>query len=209
MKRFLASCAGLLALGFAAACGRDAPSRQVTSPDLMANGAASADNSASDDDGFTGKRNIAMRDDCDPRDPAWAPVGCFQRRGDVTVAEFNAENNSTLSLSVIGHQAWRMDPSYLKIVSGKTLRVRNEGGRPHTFTKVAMFGGGRVPDPTLNKGLTTAPECLGNAPNIRPGESAEITGLTVGNNRFQCCNHPWMRAIIKVRANDDHGDHDD
>jgi hypothetical protein len=35
-----------------------------------------------------------------------------------------------------------------------------------------------------------------------------VSGLTVGNHRFQCCNHPWMRAIIKVKAHGDHGDDD-
>lgn len=207
MNGFRASCTGLLALGFVAACGRDTPpSGQVTSPDIMADGPASTDNFANTDEGFNGKRSIAIRDDCDPRDPAWAPTGgCALRRGDVTFAEFNAENNSTLAAAVVGHMAWRMDPTYLKVVAGKTLRVRNEGGRTHTFTRVVEFGGGKIPNPSLNKGLVTAPECPGSI-DIPAGGSTQVTGLAVGNNRFQCCIHPWMRAIIKVRA---HGDHDD
>jgi len=143
---------------------------------------------------------IAMRDDCDPTDPAWNPTGgCKLEEGDVNNAEFTAELNSPLSLSVIGHQAWRADPSYLKIQTGEAVSVRNQGGRTHTFTEVASFGGGRVPP--LNKGLIMAPECA-NATNIPPGTGVQVTGLGTGNHRFQCCIHPWMRAIVKVKAED-------
>jgi len=148
---------------------------------------------------------IAIRDDCDPRDPAWAPTGgCALRRGDVTNAEFGGELISPLSRSVIGHQAWRFDPSYLKIEAGDSARVVNRGGRVHTFTKVANFGGGRVPP--LSVGLDRAPECA-NAVDLRPGARSEIKGLAVGNHRFQCCIHPWQRALIKVKP--DHDDDDD
>jgi plastocyanin len=160
----------------------------------------------SDDDG-SGGRHIAIRDDCDPTDPAWAAVGgCTLKRGDVSFAEFAGENGFPVSLSasVIGHQAWRNDPPYLKITARTTVRVRNEGGRPHTFTRVASYGGGKVPNPALNKGLVTAPECPLSF-DIAPGGSITVSGLGVGNHRFQCCIHPWMRALIKVktRAGDD------
>ena len=36
-----------------------------------------------------GNRRIALVDDCDPDDPAWLPIGCLQKDGDVTLAEFN------------------------------------------------------------------------------------------------------------------------
>jgi plastocyanin len=150
-------------------------------------------------------KKVVMRDDCDPDDPAWAPVGCALRDGDVTFAEFNGELSSPLSLSVIGHQAWRNDPSYLKIETDDEVRVRNRGGRPHTFTKVAQFGGGRIPP--LNQGLIPAPECA-TAPAVPPGGSTEITGLAAGNHRFQCCFHPWMRAIVKVQPEDEDDDDD-
>lgn len=153
----------------------------------------------SDDD--SGGRQIVMRDDCDPNDPAWGNLGgCALRRGDVTVAEFDEELISPLADSVIGHQAWRNDPSYLKIEQGQTVRVRNRGGRPHTFTKVAEFGGGFVPP--LNVGLDPAPECqppAGPQGIVPPGGSTRISGLAVGNHRLMCCIHPWMRAHIKVK----------
>jgi plastocyanin len=143
-------------------------------------------------------KTIAMRDDCDPTDPAWNAVGgCALKRGDVTLAEFAAENDSPLALSVIGHQAWRNDPSYLEVKSGATVRVKNAGGRPHTFTEVADFGGGIAPNPALNEGLTTAPECPGSMV-IAPGDAAKLEGLEVGSHRFQCCLHPWMRALVDV-----------
>jgi len=92
-----------------------------------------------------------------------------------------------------------MDPSYLKVETEDGVSVRNSGGRMHTFTEVAAFGGGRVPP--LNQGLAMAPECA-TATNIPPGTGAEVTGLSAGNHRFQCCIHPWMRAIVKVKPED-------
>jgi plastocyanin len=148
-----------------------------------------------------GKRRIAMRDDCDPADPAWAPTGgCTLEGGDVNVNEFNALLVSPLSLSTVGHPAWRAEPSYLKVESGETVVVTNTGGRTHTFTEVAQFGGGRVPP--LNKGLTPAPECAAAA-NLPAGASLTVQGLSAGNHRFQCCIHPWMRALIKVKPEED------
>jgi len=145
-------------------------------------------------------KKIVIRDDCDPDDPAWAPTGgCSRQQGDVDTAEFNVELGSPLSLAVVGHQAWWNDPPYLKIETDEAVRVRNRGGRTHTFTEVAAFGGGRVPP--LNRGLVRAPECA-TATNLPPGASVKLTGLSEGNHRFQCCIHPWMRAIVKVKAED-------
>src|SRR5215470_9658506 len=102
--------------------------------------------------GVASAQKVHLLDDCDPQDPAWAPTGgCTLKDGDVTVAEFNAELVSPLADAVIGHQAWRFDPAYLDIESDETLRVKNKGGRTHTFTEVAQFGGGRVD--ALNFGL--------------------------------------------------------
>lgn len=148
---------------------------------------------------------VRALDNCDPRDPNWAPIGCNHARGDVTNAEFNALVRSPLSLSTVGHPSWRFDPSYLAIGPRRTVRVRNGGGRPHTFTEVRNFGGGRVPP--LNVGLRQAPECL-LAPGavdptqVLPGQSLRVTGLGAGDHIFQCCFHPWMRALIKVKEKD-------
>lgn len=160
-----------------------------------------------DDEG----KKVAIRDDCDPDDPAYDPTGgCELKDGDVTFAEFFAESDLASNpgaASVIGHLAWRNDPSYLKIKEGQTVKVRNKGGRAHTFTKVRDFGGGRIPP--LNKGLAPAPECVpptATSVDLPPGAKEEVSGLAEGNHRFQCCIHPWMRALIKVEAEDENED---
>ena len=207
MNGLRTGCTALFALAFVAACGADSTKRELVAPSASGDAGFAADRRDNSGDDVSETRKIAIRDDCDPRDPAWAPTGgCLLRRGDVTFAEFEVELSSSLApTSVIGHQAWRNDPNYIKVRAGKTVRIRNEGGRAHTFTEVRDFGGGKVPDPALNKGLVTAPECPGST-NIAPGVGTEVAGLTVGNHRFQCCIHPWMRAIIKVKAHDGHGD---
>ncbi len=145
-------------------------------------------------------QRVTILDDCDPTDPTWAPTGgCALEEGDVNRAEFNALVASPLSLSTIGHPAWRNQPSYLTIEPDETVRVRNRGGRGHTFTEVAAFGGGLIPP--LNIGLTPAPECAA-ATVLPPDARTEVSGLSVGNHRFQCCIHPWMRALIKVKSED-------
>ena len=150
-----------------------------------------------------GRKAIAILDECDPSDAAWAPTGgCTLEDGDVNFAEFQAMRFSPLALSTIGHMAWRTDPTYLRIEPDKTVKVTNEGGRGHTFTEVANFGGGFVPP--LNQGLTQAPECLNSAiiaaTSLAPGDGLELTELSEGDHRFMCCIHPWMRTQIKVAA---------
>jgi hypothetical protein len=145
---------------------------------------------------------ISVLDDCKPGDPGWNPTGgCTLATGVVNLDEFNLFLSSPLSQSVVGHPAWRNEPSFVKVVGSATIDVQNDGGRFHTFTKVAQYGGGRVPP--LNIGLTPAPECAlaPGAPDptgLIPGASLQVTGLTRGNHRYQCCIHPWMRALVKV-----------
>ncbi len=82
------------------------------------------------------------------------------------------------------------------------MRVTNRGGRVHTFTAVANFGGGFVP--LLNETMTPALECGSNfVPNpgvefVEVGESEQLSGLGTGLHKFQCCIHPWMRAAVRV-----------
>ena len=196
----------MLAVACAAACDQSSERSDLLAPDGEIAGDRGDLNG--DDRSGSGRHEIAIRDDCDPRDPGWTPTGgCLLRRGDVTLAEFNGELDSPLAAAVIGHLAWRNDPSYLEVETGRSVRVRNEGGRVHTFTKVANFGGGRVPSPALNEGLAPAPECPGSM-DIAPGNRVEISGLAEGNHRFQCCIHPWMRALVKVQVDADDDDDD-
>jgi plastocyanin len=140
---------------------------------------------------------VAIVDDCDPN-ADWGLNGCLREEGSVTRAEFGAFLASPLSpTTVVGHPSWRMDPAYLTVEVGEKVRLRNRGGRNHTFTKVAQFGGGTVP--ALRVGLTPAPECPA-AVTIGPDGKAEVNpaDLALGDNRFQCCIHSWMRGVIKV-----------
>jgi hypothetical protein len=137
------------------------------------------------------------------------------KQGDVTFAEFGAFLTSPLAPGslgktpppvfpqLIGHPAWAIEPNYTK-TSKTTIRVENEGGRAHTFTEVDNFGGGFVQQ--LNFGMSQAPECLNPAqtgPVLNHGDRLDITGLSVGNHKFQCCIHPWMRGLVKVKDEKD------
>ena len=191
------SLAGLVASMVLTACTDptgDAPvANQLVNPTATASAALNSRDAH-------GSHHMSILDDCDPNDPDWnATGGCALRGGVVTEDEFGVLLTSPLSLSVVGHPAWRMDPTYLRVNSGTRVRVSNDGGRLHTFTKVAQFGGGFVPP--LNVGLTPAPECSPASPTVNslpPGERVELNNLTTGNHRYQCCIHPWMRALIKV-----------
>jgi plastocyanin len=188
-------CAGLVSVIALGACSGDPVSEPVNAAQVMNQGASAQAVLNSRDQ--HGSRHVAIMDDCDPDDPSWAATGgCVLRNGAVTEAEFGVLLTSPLSLSVIGHPAWRMEPSYLRVSSGETVMVSNLGGRLHTFTPVALFGGGRVPP--LNIGLTAAPECASTAHDVLPGGRLELSGLSAGNHRYQCCIHPWMRAMVKV-----------
>ena len=142
-------------------------------------------------------QKIDILDYCDPTDPAWAPTGgCALKDGDVTFAEFNALLDSVLSpTTVVGHPAWRFEPTFAETQPDDKLNVFNLGGRGHTFTEVAAFGGGFIP--ALSKGLIMAPECA-SATVIQPGTRVVLSGLSEGDHKFQCCIHPWMRAYIEV-----------
>jgi hypothetical protein len=154
----------------------------------------------------TAGEKVVVLDDCDPNDPGWAPTGgCARAAGDVTVAEF-------LSPSVLpeGHPAWRNKPSYLKITLDERVKVINKGGRRHTFTEVAEFGGGFVPSLNNPPFSAPVPECAGDLSNpavassdLPPGARLALSGLGGGTHLFQCCIHPWMRAAIKVIEEED------
>ena len=212
MRRLCSGCAVVISLGLTA-CTEDPVSRTPESRALDGDGQGIAYSLRGGD---AGGPHVAILDECDPTDPGWAPTGgCLLPRGAVTFAEFNALVMSPLSVSVVGHPAWRNEPSYLEIADGRSVRVTNDGGRLHTLTEVAQFGGGRVPP--LNAGLIPAPECLvplgtPDPSAVAPGGTMRIEGLAPGIHRFQCCIHPWMRELIRVEpsrsaASDGHAGH--
>jgi plastocyanin len=147
---------------------------------------------------------IDIMDDCAPGDATWAPTGgCNLKphQGDVSNAEFGQLLRSPLTIpangALIGHPSWRNEPSHITTPAGKAVKITNRGGRVHTLTKVAQFGGGRVPP--LNIGLTPAPECNpALTVDLAPGASTTIAVADPGLHKFQCCIHPWMRATVRV-----------
>lgn len=152
--------------------------------------------------------NVVMMDNCSTTDPDYVPFGgCPQatttalkaHQGDVPLTEFFGLLLSPLAPSdqIIGHPSWRNEPSYLTVRAGRTVRVSNQGGRVHTFTEVADFGGGFVPG--LNGAMSPAPECNPNSVTfVARGQTQELTGMMPGLHKFQCCIHPWMRAAVRV-----------
>lgn len=99
---------------------------------------------------------------------------------------------------------WDFEPDSLTLKRGGILSVVDQGGEPHTFTEVAQFGGGFIPP--LNSGEEMVPECKDGFANlavartrILQGSQLQITGLSKGEHRFQCCIHPWMRMKVEVK----------
>lgn len=100
---------------------------------------------------------------------------------------------------------WDFEPDTLKIKEGTTVSIVDQGGELHTFTEVAQFGGGFIP-PLNGPGQTTIPECNGGFANIAvaktrilQGSTVNVTGLSKGQHRFECCIHPWMHVTVEVK----------
>jgi plastocyanin len=146
---------------------------------------------------------VALMDNCDPNTfPAGLCV-VTPRPGDTTFAEFLALLFSPLIDSgrvTVGHPAWRFEPSYVSIRAGQTVLVTNSGGEGHTFTEVANYGAGSIailngPDTVLAPGCPADPN---NLVVVAQGDTVKLTGLSSGVHKYQCCIHPWMRAVIDV-----------
>jgi plastocyanin len=143
-------------------------------------------------------RRIFLRDHC--VGDSWLPFGGCLIDGSVERPDWLARVQETGS-----HPLWRNSPIATAVETGMTLEVVNVGGRGHTFTRVENFGGGRIL--ALNTRDDTripAPECLRAVVNIGgAGGSVEHTFTGVGEQRYQCCFHPWMRTTVQVT--DAHG----
>ena len=154
-----------------------------------------------------GDRKILVRDDCDRDDQLWNQVGGCTKKGNVSFAEFNEEADSPLADAVVGHQAWRNDPSYLVVKEGADVRIKNVGGlaaHVHEGGRIRRWRGAAAE----RRAGSSRPECAGLV-ELPLGAKAKLSDLPVGNHRFICCFHPWMRALIKVEEKKHGRKHDD
>ena len=150
-----------------------------------------------------GDKKIRLLDDCEPASfNAVLGDGACVGNGHTTFDEFIAELEATQD----AHK-WRNQPSNMLLNVGRPTLIENVGGEVHTFTPVAEFGGGFIPDLNgISGNPVPAPECLNFASLvfIPPGatEDGPTAGsdLDVGSHKFQCCIHPWMRTVIEVHA---------
>jgi plastocyanin len=144
-------------------------------------------------------RTVQMMDRCDPG-TFNAVIGagtCTRQDGGITFDQF-------ISQLTRMHDAptWRFAPANVVLSEGDVLTAVNVGGEAHTFTEVEEFGGGIVPILNQLTGNTTvAPECtaLTGADFVPPGGSTSETVGEPGIERYMCCIHPWMRAVVQVR----------
>jgi hypothetical protein len=144
-------------------------------------------------------RTVQMLDACDgPSFNAAIQPGTCSRNGGVAFGTFINQ------LVTMGQApAWRFAPTRIALSAGGSIDAYNRGGEFHTFTEVAAFGGGCVPELNAILGLTAVPEC-GNpailgATGAAPGGEVETAALPAGRHLFQCLIHPWMRATVDVR----------
>ena len=149
-----------------------------------------------------GDKKIRMYDDCEPVsfNAVIGPGTCIGN-GRTTFDEFIAELAATQDV-----KTWRNQPTQMHLNTGRPTFIENRGGEVHTFTRVANFGGGLVPELNELMGLDNlAPECFNFATLVfipagasEEGPTAGTSDLPAGESRFQCCIHPWMRTVIEV-----------
>jgi plastocyanin len=144
-----------------------------------------------------------MQDACDPATfNAVLGEGTCLRNGGVKFDDFIAQ---LTRLAFAG--AWHFAPNNVNAKTGETFLVRNRGGEVHTFTEVEEFGGGIVPDlNALARVPTVAPECqaLDADDFVAPGDTYREEIEEAGNEKYQCCIHPWMRLEVHVSAPQGH-----
>lgn len=150
-----------------------------------------------------GDKKIRLLDDCEPVSfNAVLGEGTCIGNGHTTFDEFIAELAATQDV-----HKWRNQPSNMQLNVGRPTLIENVGGEAHTFTPVAEFGGGFIPDLNgISGNPVPAPECL-NIPalvfipagGVEEGPTAG-SDISVGSHKYQCCIHPWMRTVIEVKA---------
>jgi plastocyanin len=150
----------------------------------------------------SGARSLAERvdilDDCDPATfDAVLGRGTCVGKGETTFQQFIAELTATKTV-----EEWKFEDDRFDVEPGGRILAVNRGGETHTFTKVNQFGGGFVPVlNTLSGNPNPAPECVSGAVAgtfVPAGGRLTVTAPASGTVKFQCCIHPWMRAVGTV-----------
>ena len=159
--------------------------------------------SRSDDEKHAGA--IVAHDACDPASfNAVIGPGTCVKPFRTTFQEFIAQLTATKVA-----QGWFFSPAQLTAQLGVNLLGNNVGGEEHTFTPVRQFGGGFVPIlNTLSGNPVEANECKTlDEDDIVPSggkyiiESEELAAAVDGSGmaRVQCCIHPWMRTVVRLK----------
>lgn len=170
---------------------------------LMPSGVAVATGPSDDRD----RVRIVMTDDCEPASfNAALGEGACVGNGTTTLNQLIGQLTRTGDAP-----AWAFHPGRARAELGDRLRVVNRGGEPHTFTKVAQFGGGCVEELNHILGLTPVPECRQSvtrngkristfeATFVAAGQARTFKPARAGVHRYECLIHPWMRSVVVVR----------
>jgi hypothetical protein len=144
------------------------------------------------------QRVVELREQC--RRARWTTVPCAygdaEDDGQVSAAEFRAAPAQG------GHGAWWIRQRALTLDAGDTVSALNDGGVFHSFTEVAQFGKGCIPDWNAAVGADVDNCDPGEsiATGAAPGATVAARSLSVGVHRVRCLIHPWMRTVVTVRA---------
>jgi hypothetical protein len=181
--------ASILLAAMTACSDRVIPTQPARSVDGLA---ASADKGG----GGTSDRTVNLMDACDgPSFAAQKPPILCTRNGGVSFNDLIAQ---LLAHGSAG--AWHNAPSQMDAKVGLTLFAVNKGGEIHTFTKVAKFGGGVVPEINALLHLTEVPECVAETNFLLPGSADSDDTVQPGTTLYQCCIHPWMQTVVNGRS---------
>ncbi len=149
---------------------------------------------------------VRMHDNCDAASfNAAFGAGTCVGSGTTVLSDFIAQLQT-------GGKAtgWTFRPGVLHLDHGDRIRAVDTGGEAHSFTRVAAFGGGCIPQLNEILHLTPVPECsqfvmVGGkrvpkfaATLVAPGASRTAVADTSGTIRFECLIHPWMRTVVHV-----------
>jgi plastocyanin len=145
-------------------------------------------------------KTVGIMDECDPTsfNQALGPGTCSKAGSGV---KFDMFVSQLTRLHVVPE--WHFAPDNVNLKVGDVLAAMNMGGETHTFTEVEEFGGGIVPFlNTLAGTPNVAPECKALAPTgfLAPGATFSEVTDEVGDEKYQCCIHPWMRATVHIAS---------